>query len=121
LDLSLKQNIPATLLILANTFKMTETLNLRDALRETLYHLPESVIDEIRLKMEQSSEQSRKLQLLKEESRRIAEESAEAEKTAEAIRSQELQQWMSKDLASNSITFSASQLKQVADAVAEGM
>lgn len=121
LDLSLNQNIPMTLLILANAFKMTETLTLKDSLRETLYHLPESVIDEIRLKVEHNREH--KLQLLKEENKRIAEERKEAAKTAEAIRYQELKQWVTKDsdLASSSITFSASQLKEVADAVAEGM
>eukprot|EP01094_Clydonella_sp_ATCC50884_P021596 TRINITY_DN4789_c0_g1_i2.p1 TRINITY_DN4789_c0_g1~~TRINITY_DN4789_c0_g1_i2.p1 ORF type:complete len:748 (-),score=254.35 TRINITY_DN4789_c0_g1_i2:21-2264(-) len=117
LDLSLNQKIPIGLLILANSFKITETMNVKDALRETLYHMPESVVDEIRLQLKSDAE--KKLALLKEESDAIQAEAQEAEDTEKAIRDRQLKHWVLEegDIAQRSITFSAAQLKEVVDAV----
>lgn len=117
LDLSLNQKIPIGLLILANSFKITETMNVKDALRETLYHMPDSLVDEIRLQLKSDAE--RKLAVLREEAEAIQAEAQEAADTEKAIREQKLKHWVMEegDIAQRSITFSAAQLKEVADAV----
>ena len=47
LELSLSHNLPTSLLILANAFKITSTIAPKDALREALYHLPSKYEDPI--------------------------------------------------------------------------
>ena len=44
LELSLSHNLPTSLLILANAFKITSTIAPKDALREALYHLPSKCV-----------------------------------------------------------------------------
>lgn len=123
LDLSLKQNLPGSLLILANAFKITGTTQTKDALRDAIYHLPNSLVDDIKIKIQEdegSLSKELKLQLLKREEEQIAEEKREKEQTGEQIELKELQEWMGteQDIAQSSVSFSASQLKAITEAVA---
>eukprot|EP00012_Vannella_robusta_P009638 CAMPEP_0206205528 /NCGR_PEP_ID=MMETSP0166-20121206/14284_1 /ASSEMBLY_ACC=CAM_ASM_000260 /TAXON_ID=95228 /ORGANISM="Vannella robusta, Strain DIVA3 518/3/11/1/6" /LENGTH=576 /DNA_ID=CAMNT_0053625585 /DNA_START=315 /DNA_END=2042 /DNA_ORIENTATION=- len=124
LDLSLKQNLPGTLLILANAFKITGTTQTKDALRDAMYHLPHSLVDDIRLKIaedEGSLSKELKLELLKREEEQIKEEKKEGVLTDEQIKFKELQEWIGKeqDIAQSSVSFSAAQLKAITEAVAD--
>eukprot|EP00339_Tiarina_fusa_P009487 CAMPEP_0117047294 /NCGR_PEP_ID=MMETSP0472-20121206/32684_1 /TAXON_ID=693140 ORGANISM="Tiarina fusus, Strain LIS" /NCGR_SAMPLE_ID=MMETSP0472 /ASSEMBLY_ACC=CAM_ASM_000603 /LENGTH=453 /DNA_ID=CAMNT_0004759939 /DNA_START=493 /DNA_END=1854 /DNA_ORIENTATION=+ len=123
LDLSLKQNLPGPLLILVNAFKITGTANTKDALRDAIYHLPNSVVDDIRLKIadrDGNLSNELKLELLKREEEQIKEENKEGNLTEEQIKFKELQEWIGKeqDIAQSSVSFSAAQLKAITEAVA---
>lgn len=124
LDLSIKQNLPGSLLILANAFKITGTTSSKDALRDAMYHLPEAVVDDIRLKIaedEGSLSKELKLRLLQREEEQIEEDKREGDATEEQIKFKELQEWIGKekDIAQSSVSFSASQLKAITEAVAD--
>jgi len=122
IDLSLKQNLPVSLLILANAFKITGSTNAKDALRDAIYHLPNSVVDSIRLKVasNQADANSLKLLLLKQESQEIKREKEEEIVTDSQIKERELIEWIGKeqDIAQSSVSFSAAQLKAMTEAVA---
>ena len=122
LDLSLKRNLPVSLLILANAFKITSTTSTKDALRDAIYHLPHSVVDEIKVNVESSGDVANqlKIQLLKEENQKIREEAQEVESAKDQIELIDLQEWIKreKDIAQSSVTFTAAQLKAITEAVA---
>jgi len=124
LDLSLNQNLPGSILILANAFKITGGTLTKDALRDAMYHLPDSLVDDIRIKIaedEGTLSKDLKLQLLKKEEKQIKEDKQEGQLTDEQIKFNELQDWIGKDkdIAQSSVSFSASQLKQITQAVAD--
>jgi len=111
-------------LILANAFKITGTTSSKDALRDAMYHLPEAVVDDIRLKIaedEGSLSKELKLRLLQREEEQIEEDKREGDATEEQIKFKELQEWIGKekDIAQSSVSFSASQLKAITEAVAD--
>merc|ERR1712137_1008934 len=88
-----------------------------------MYHLPNSLVDDIRLKIaedEGSLSKELKLELLKREEEQIKEEKKEGTLTDEQIRFKELQEWIGKeqDIAQSSVSFSAAQLKAITEAVA---
>jgi len=124
LDLSLTQNLPVSLLILANAFKITSDTSTKDSLRDAMYHLPDTLVDEIRLKIAEDEgklSKAKKLELLMHEQELIKEEKKHGELTEEQIKLKELQDWIGKetDIAQSSVSFSASQLKAITEAVAD--
>jgi len=89
-----------------------------------MYHLPNSVIDEIRFKIaedESSLSKELKLELLKKEEEQIKEEEKHVGITEEQIKTKDLQDWISKeqDIAQSSVLFSASQLKAFTEVVTD--
>jgi len=123
LELSLTHNLPTSLLILANAFKITSTIAPKDALREALYHLPSKLVDEIRVKVAEVGLENGalKLEVLRKEAELIKEEELEDEQTRKEVERQQLLDWIQSktDIAQSSVTFSSAQLKAITGAVAK--
>lgn len=123
LELSLSHNLPTSLLILANAFKITSTIAPKDALREALYHLPSKLVDEIRVKVAEVGVENGalKLEVLRKEAQLIKEEELENEQTRKEVERQQLLEWIQSktDIAQSSVTFSSAQLKAITSAVAK--
>eukprot|EP01122_Echinamoeba_exundans_P010813 TRINITY_DN4118_c0_g1_i1.p1 TRINITY_DN4118_c0_g1~~TRINITY_DN4118_c0_g1_i1.p1 ORF type:complete len:719 (-),score=229.54 TRINITY_DN4118_c0_g1_i1:386-2542(-) len=82
LDLSLDRNLPVALLLLSRAFQLTARAGLEDVLKDTIATMPQELIDEIELRIEQKAQdkvdRSLKLEVL-EHYRELVEEEAEEE------------------------------------------
>lgn len=82
LELSLDRNLPVALLLLSRAFQLTARAGLEDVLKDTIATMPQELIDEIELRIEQKAQdkvdRSLKLEVL-EHYRELVEEEAEEE------------------------------------------
>src|SRR5690348_12768631 len=80
LDLSLTHNLPTSLLVLSRAFLITENEKY-EALKETLASLPEELVEEVKVKIEQVPLQE-KLDIVNRQKELIEKEQKESEKQA---------------------------------------
>ena len=88
LELSLTHNLPTSLLILSRAFIITENEKYQDALKETLASLPEEVVEEIKVKVEQASADV-KLELLNRQKGLMEKEQKESDQELKLKKEQE--------------------------------
>jgi len=78
LELSLKEDVPVSLLVLSRAFSATMSIN-KDSIKTTLSHLPDVAVEDAKSHVEDvsASEVEEKLTLLEEEAKRIQQEREE--------------------------------------------
>ncbi|KAL6048798.1 Mitochondrial proton/calcium exchanger protein [Balamuthia mandrillaris] len=95
LDMSFNEAIPSAIMILSRALILTSKIPKEDALKETLSTLPDDVVDEAELEMEETgiSERALRLAVLKATNEKLRQEEEEAEETNKEIAAQENERW----------------------------
>eukprot|EP01114_Cavostelium_apophysatum_P015824 TRINITY_DN4398_c0_g1_i1.p1 TRINITY_DN4398_c0_g1~~TRINITY_DN4398_c0_g1_i1.p1 ORF type:complete len:697 (-),score=230.31 TRINITY_DN4398_c0_g1_i1:212-2302(-) len=85
LDLSLNHNLPASVLVLSRALVITEKKDYEDKLKETLSSLPDDLVEEVKLKIDESqgtADRDLKYEVIKAQRDLIEEEATKAEREA---------------------------------------